>query len=76
MRKYIDCIRVCNENLAYIITEALEKNDAYSVDFFDHTTDPLERRNTQREIELRVYRNEVVGLVPKMGFEGDKTDAN
>lgn len=72
MRKYIDSIRVCNEVLAYTIVAALEKDDKYSVDFFDHnTTDPLERRNVQREIELRVYHNEEFLPATKMGFEGD-----
>ena len=68
MRKYIDCIHVTDIDLAYIITEALEKDDNYSVDFYESGDgDPL-RKTRMRDIELKVYRNEKVMPAPVMGF--------
>ena len=60
MRKFVDSIRVCDNDLAHIVVEALEKKGEYSVDFFNHCGgDPLQRRGGH-EIELKVYRNEKV----------------
>ena len=67
MRKYIDCIRVSDMDLAYIIVEALEKDNKYSVDFLDDNT-----HGHGREIELRVYRNEKIVIPPTMGFAEEK----
>ena len=60
MRKFIDIVRVADEDLAYTIVEALEKKGEYSVDFFEHCGgEPMTRRGGH-EIELKVYRNEKI----------------
>lgn len=67
MRKYIDCIRVSNIDLAYTIVEALEKDDKYSVDFFENDSS-RRRDNGYCEIELRVFNNEKIVPASTVGL--------
>lgn len=74
MRKYIDCIRVTDVDLAYTIVEALEKDDNYSVDFYNQDTGLTRKGDAHQEIELRVYHNQKVMPAPTMGFSEEKDD--
>lgn len=67
MRKYIDCIRVTNIDLAYTIVEALEKDGQYSVDFFENDSS-RRRDNGYCEIELRVFNNEKIVPASTVGL--------
>lgn len=74
MRKYIDCIRITDVNLAYTIVEALEKDENYSVDFYTQDNGPIHKGEPCHEIELRVYHNQKVTPIPHMGFSDVKQE--
>ena len=70
MRKYIDSIRVCNNDLAHILVESLEKKGEYSVDYFEQGDDP--ERMRRGGIELKVYRNEKVVHATPIGLKTEE----
>lgn len=74
MRKYVDCVRVTDMALAYTIVEALEKDNRYSVDFFEESHDSSRRMDGRHEIELRVFYNEKVVPAPTTGFIGEEKE--
>lgn len=74
MRKYVDCIRVTDVNLAYTIIEALEKDDNYSVDVYDQNNALTRKGDGHQEIELRVYHNQKVMAAPTIGFSEGQND--
>jgi hypothetical protein len=68
MRKYIDSVYVKDIDLAYTIASALEKDNKYSVDFFDDKYHGG-MKDRPREVELKIFVNEKVVPTQVVGYD-------
>lgn len=67
MKKFIDQISVRDYALAYTIAEALEKDEQYSVEFYDDRSGDPCRHEKYNYIDLKIFREEKL-TSPTMGF--------